>query len=556
MIVSRKNTLDLFAEFDALNLGTGDTFPSNAIALDDSTGTFRTYILLRQFEDQIEKTSGQVTLSATAQDFSGNTIFSCSASYWIGSTRDWGDTPISTDATWDSFDNGGTLNGFHDYLAGTITSGSAFNFAKLTFAENEGYLNASGVTINFDLTLTNGVVDNVNTNDRSFNGLGYIKEYLNSPRGIIRLPNNNFFVNGYGTEQVFAGDSSVIVDDGDKQWTDRSFEYIDLVTLLTNKGGKSYVQLDTSNPNDPNDVFYIGSPTYRGCMRVEISGYTEEGVPNYANLVNLNTAGTGRAPWSFVLYPYYTNGTPMLIRGAFNGTDNTQMWENTSGTYASPNYVANTWGGNTLGSTGVWSNTQVAALFLTTTNVIYALTSARVNFDGTSSPVVNTLRRYTLNGGGVATNPLDWSHEILVIGDVTSNTTPTTGTGLVAVLPAWGFLYVDENNTVNGEPVIYLSCTPNHCVQRIRHNGGITGTAADWDVDIILGTVNTAGDTNGIGGLLSQPSKSLVEGTTMYLPLAVGGKVKKVDLTTFEITEWKGGGDFGSNSAQTEGKTY
>ena len=563
MIVSRKNTLDLFAEFDTLNLGTGDTLPSNAVALDDATGTFRNYILLRQFESLLEKTTGQITLTVTGLDISGSTIFTCSATYWIGSTRDWGDTPITTDTTWDSFNNGGTLNGLHDYLAGTITSGSALNFAKLTFAENEGYLNSNGLRLNFDLNLTNGVVDNVNTNDRSFNDLGYVKEWLNFPSKMDKFSNGTYLIAGYGTEQAYAGDLSFLVNDGVKQWTDRfTFQNYDLVTIQTQRGGKNEAFIDENNPNATNTEVYVGMN--RRIYRYEITSFSDDFIPNIVNMVDLNPSLSSNAPLVFTPYPYYTNGVPFILVGSVNG-DFIKVIENTSGNYSSPNMPLTIWGSNTIGSSGLWANKFNFSNYVVDSNGrVYFIFSGRLALDGSTSDGNGVgFRRMTLDISGTPTNPLDWSQEAIVKGVVDGGVdaidiSGITGTGDIANCRSYRGIVLDETDIVNGEPTIYVTCRTRHVILRIRHNGGTSGTAADWTIEHILGTDGVAGDVNGSGTTtqLNVPKYPYVEGDYVYIPCRSSHKVKRFNKTTLVLEDWKGGGAFGSNSAQTEGKTY
>ena len=567
MILSRKNTLDLFSEFDALNLGTGDTFPSTAVSLNDASGTFRNYILLTKY-DKTEKETGQVTLNVSAFDFTGGTVFTCSATYWIGSTRDWSDTPITTDATWDSFNNSGTLSGFHDYLSGTITNTSAFNFAKLTFAENEGYLNASGTTIDFDLILTNGVVDNVNANDRSFCDFDYVQEWLNFPHSIAKLQDDVYIMGGYGSEQAYQGDFSFIFLSDDRGWTDRkTFEQYDTVAfssggLATQNGGKAKIDIRTDNPSASNTEIYLSMN--RNIYRFELTGFDGDGKPIIANFVPMDIGAlTAGVSLKWAVYPFlYTNGVPLIFTQNLNTIRYISILQNNNGTYATPDCDLIVWGANTLATTGDWANKGlIGNILVDSSGSVYVCFSGRLALDGSTTDGNGVgFRRFTLNSGGTITNPLDWTQESIIkgINDGGVDTGVFTGTGDIVNCRAFEYWAIDESDIVNGEPTFYISDSGRSIILRMRHNGGVSGTAADWTVEHIIGTAGVAGDVNGSGTTtqITTPRIPYIEGDYVYIPCRSIHKVKRFHKTTLVLEDWRGGGTYGSLTLQTEGKKY
>ena len=342
LLISRKNDLPLFAQWDADNSGIEDSSPSSAINLNDASGTFQNYILIREFDSKNPKTSGKITLTANCINSNMINVFTASATYYIGSSRDWGDTPLETNATWDSFNDGGNLSGLHDYLSGNITNGSIFSFAKKTFADNEGYSNSNSVTLTFNLEITNGVTSSVNSDKESLNDFGYIQEWLTFPLSMDKLQSDVYIVSGFGSEQAYQGDFSFIFLSGDRGWTDRkTFEQYDTVAfgdggLATQLGGKGKVDIRTDNPSATNTEIYTS--LNRNIYRFEFSGFDGDGKPIISNFVPIKIGfSTTGVNWRWAIYPsLYTNGVPLIFTQNTISLRQISILQNNIGTYSTP----------------------------------------------------------------------------------------------------------------------------------------------------------------------------------------------------------------------------
>ena len=108
---------------------------------------------------------------------------------------------------------------------------------------------------------------------------------------------------------------------------------------------------------------------------------------------------------------------------------------------------------------------------------------------------------------------------------ITSTSVPAEGDGQNACLNDMWYIYVDEDNIVNGNPTLYF-CGDRYIIMRGTHNGGIAGDETDWAYNIILGAVDVSGyiDANGINARFH-----LLRGISIYdKVMYVGGYINRV----------------------------
>ena len=516
MIYSNKNDLDIFVEFDSLNLGTGDTPTSSAVALNDVTGTFRNYVLITQFDDKIVKETGQIQLDVVAIDLSGNTVFTCSATYWIGSTRNWSDVPISTDVTWDSLNDSGVGNGFHDYLSGSITNGSSMSFAKLLFGENEGYTNFTSVDISFTLVATNGLQVNTNVNSENNNDRALTPLTLFLPSGFRRLNSNVDLINqGFQTT----------VNSRPLKEYNTNLSFSTSKYMAYTGAAMHFLEIDYNNPSDIEPTLYHSHS--RDIFFTRILGYDAEQMPNFDTPTNtgVNTAAgfTPPAPMDVCIYPNYTNQMPDMFWYSFKGQLQTRLIRNT-GDYLNPDYSDIIIFGLNAASSGDWEFVYSYDIVKDSTDKFWVLWNRL-------STQIHRVSIFEFTGADYS-SPLDWTRtDIMNNTTITSTSVPAEGDGQNACLNDMWYIYVDEDNIVNGNPTLYF-CGDRYIIMRGTHNGGIAGDETDWAYNIILGAVDVSGyiDANGINARFHLLRGISIHDKVMYIGGYVNRVIRAIDV--------------------------
>lgn len=516
--LTRANNLPLESFWDVDRDGTPNVPGDVALDLNDLSGTQTSAIILKQFATGDVKTSGQVQLTATGIDDTGTTVFTATATYWIGTIRTWGDTPITTNATWDTFNNNGVGAGLHDYLAGTITDGSTFSFAKGLWAIENNYINSNSVAITFDLKLDDGLQLSTNSDTTEVKDFNFQDAYFYTVNDMIPIPGraNTWFIAGGRTEQLYNNESSFYIRDDvsipNKRWTNRSI-------IQDSTGGNGYKAVVKTwlNPNTGNLELWIPLAG-REIGRYEITSWTNDGFPNIIEHGSIRITQTSVLAGAlvFAFTGSITNGFPDIVVTTSNSTL-MRFGSNTAGNSTTPDYTFACWGCGA--PSDAWRNVDITSVESVGTTM-YILGSNRLDLANAVAGLGWSLRRYTYTGSGSVR--ANWTRTDIVHGLPLGSTIVPEGTGDVVSVENLKHLYIDTNHMVNSEPTIYVGgFTRDPYIYKITKNTNTDVNGSSWDVIRVIGNgTSVAGvQTNGTTGLTSTCYKPIplhVEGDFLY----------------------------------------
>jgi len=475
-----------------------------ALALNDPSGTFRSYQFL---ENSIgdDLASGDVYLTFTAVS-----RYTADPDINLGTYVAVVGASLSNPAFWT------TSFALYNYIGVLDISGNEeqFTFTKLLYANNESKKNGSAVDIVVKISMDVTGVGLSSPRPLEL-GMAQVEGTYFSPTQIAIAENSTKFylgeLNPDGLSQGFT----------DRFYTTRNQAITHGLTSIVK------LKLDTDN-NALGDLYYLyNQDTYY----LEATGEDADGFTTYA------------APDLIDSTAYISSFRPM---GLLDQSENGRRLVMVMGTSGSGiNFRLWNWDG-----VSAWVSTSLSGGAFTTGTSIIGAAAGDLYSEGTDVWIYANL-----NTAGVfrGVTKMSYTGDPKVVGnwsraDICTNVTSGvfTGTGASADVSGCQSIYVDTDNLVNGEPVIYLTNRNNSIIQRIYASILSPASPADWTVDIAAGQAGVAGNTDGVGGAatFTMPNGIARKGDLLYIAQYVGGNnIRTLNINTLEVTDYKG--DYG-----------
>ena len=428
--------------------------------------------------------------------------------------------------------------------SGVATHNTNFDFAKLTFALGRGLIYSAARTITAKIQVKKSGEVSQNGGNVLIMGIEesqgtlFGADYMYFDGDILYMPQR---VNSVSTDQ-----GVVTIKADSTKWSKNDFKN---EAAISDKGLLGGVMDWDSSPTGKalilagiDDDQGSGGGIFRETWIVPIESYDADGLPTfddstriYVNAVGLT--GGGLATGGNVPMPHPSlelNGTPVLIVGKGESGGTGYIMVNT-GTEAAPNYDTYL---QTYDLDTRLRSVQGAAF--DSSGRVYVTTFA----PNSPAPLGYGVFRLTYSGANNNQTQLvdagNWAVE--EIGFAGAYVAPTaSGDGQTASYRG-NNMEVDENTIVNGEPTIYMSDRRGQVIFRITRNLNAFGDGRDWDFNIIAGTADVAGATEGIGTVaqFNSPIGLQIRDGFLYIAEKFGSKVRTLDLTTLQSATWFG----------------
>ncbi|MHC4728824.1 MAG: hypothetical protein ACYS17_16525 [Planctomycetota bacterium] len=421
-------------------------------------------------------------------------------------------------------------------MSGTVGHTTNLNFAKLTFAQLQGWTYEKAKTIQLKIQVQKSGENSGNGGNilqlltQISEGTLFGVDDISINGGIIYLP---------AYQDLAGANQGVDTIRLDNTWSKNTWraQISDTIGILgriyddpQSPTGKALIMRGFSGvvaPNAQSSLYRVFVQSFDG------SGLPVWGTPQYIQGEgNPANASNGAAPVD--ISPVLSaNGMPVIIAGKYQPGTTTRpgnVLVNTANA-VNPAYTAwldlsaidNELRASTLARSD--SSGRIYIPSVNQSNTIFNL--SRLVFSGTNGDVSSL------------TNSANWTAER--IGSCTVGTPAAGGLGNVAEFKVFG-VAVDEDNPVNGQPTIYATDETNEVIFKITHAGTAFGDERDWLWVIWAGQNGVSGDSDGIGIAASffNPRGIIYQGGFLYVSDKGNRLLRKIDISTAEVSTFYG----------------
>ena len=425
--------------------------------------------------------------------------------------------------------------------SGTATHTSDADFAKLTFAGMLGYTYSNARVIQVKIqALKNGELSQ-NSGAFLFMGINLSTGNLFGNRDIDIYGGIIYSSNFVAENTVDQGITNIRIDN---TWSKNNMR-----NQINTAGVNARTFADTASPTGFSVVYAKALATAGDrtkLYRSKIESFDIDGFPNYGTEEDINGTGASPGPANSgpsspcVIPQLFSGGMPVIAIGKTTSTRTASILVN-QGTAASPDYTP------FVRAEDIEPNLEGITL-------MRADSAGKLYMPRGGAGPVGQLYRVTYSGVNNNATALatsgNWASE--EIGATAITIPAANGNGQTFQGRCFG-VAIDNDTTVNSEPVVYVTDNTNHVIWQVTRNASAFGDGRDWDWVIFAGTSGVAGNVDGIGlaAQFNTPTGIVCDGAgALYVNDSGSRTMRKITISTADVVTFFGVDGIGAHVDQ------